>query len=96
MGYNVAAVLYGHTHGRKVYRWDGTNKAAKDGIPTFNVDNSSHFGGKQQAFFYFELRADEVIVREYQTSDAWDWLVDPAVVDRIATCGQKRTTRRKT
>ena len=71
-GYNVAAILYGHTHARNVYRWDGTNKAAKAGIPTFNVDNSSHFTGKQQAFFYFELRADEMIVREYHTTDAWE------------------------
>lgn len=71
-GYNVAAILYGHTHARNVYRWDGTNKAAKEGVPTFNVDNSSHFGGKQQAFFYFEFRTDGLIVREYQTTDAWE------------------------
>ncbi len=71
-GYNVAAILYGHTHARNVYRWDGTNKAAKDGVPAFNVDNSSHFAGKQQAFFYFEVRAGEVVVREYQTADAWE------------------------
>ena len=71
-GYTVAAILYGHTHARNVFRWDGSNKAAKDGIPTFNVDNSSHFGGKQQAFFYFEVRTDGLIVREYQTTDAWE------------------------
>jgi predicted phosphodiesterase len=71
-GYTVAAILYGHTHARNVFRWDGTNKAAKEGTPTFNVDNSSHFGGKQQAFFYFEIRSDGLIVREYQTTDAWE------------------------
>jgi cytolysin (calcineurin-like family phosphatase) len=71
-GYNVAAVLYGHTHVRNVFRWDGANKAAKVGIPTFNVDNSSHFGGKQQAFFYFEIRSDGLMVGEYQTTDAWE------------------------
>ena len=71
-GYNVAAILYGHTHARNVYRWDGSNKAAKEGVPTFNVDNSSHFGGKQQAFFYFEVRTGEVVVREYATTDAWE------------------------
>jgi predicted phosphodiesterase len=71
-GYTVAAILYGHTHARNVFRWDGSNKAAKDGIPTFNVDNSSHFGGKQQAFFYFEIRGDGLVVREYQTTDAWE------------------------
>jgi predicted phosphodiesterase len=79
-GYNVAAILYGHTHARNVYRWDGTNKAAKDGIPTFNVDNSSHFAGKQQAFFYFEVHADRVVAREYQTADAWEtgsWTPEP-------------------
>jgi predicted phosphodiesterase len=71
-GYTVAAILYGHTHARNVFRWDGTNKAAKAGIPAFNVDNSSHFAGKQQAFFYFEIRGDGLIVREYQTTDAWE------------------------
>ena len=71
-GYNVAAILYGHTHARNVYRWDGTNKAAKEGIPTFNVDNSSHFAGKQQAFFYFEIGGEGLIAREYQTTDAWE------------------------
>ena len=70
-GYNIAAILYGHTHARNVYRWDGSNKAAKEGIPTFNVDNSSHFAGQQQAFFYFEVHADRVVAREYQTTDAW-------------------------
>ncbi|VTS08128.1 metallophosphoesterase family protein [Tuwongella immobilis] len=71
-GYNIAAILYGHTHGRNVYRWDGTNKPAMTGIPTFNVDNSSHFHGKQQAFFYFEIHPTQLIVREYHTTDAWE------------------------
>jgi predicted phosphodiesterase len=71
-GYTVAAILYGHTHARNVFRWDGSNKAAKEGIPTFNVDNSSHFASKAQAFFYFELRSDTLIVREFQTADAWE------------------------
>lgn len=44
----------------------------REGIPTFNVDNSSHFAGKQQAFFYFELHANEIVCREYQTTDAWE------------------------
>lgn len=70
-GYNVAAVLYGHTHARNVFRWDGSNKAAKDGIPAFNVDNSSHYAGKSQAFFYFEVRGGTLTTREYQTADAW-------------------------
>ena len=69
--YNIAAILYGHTHGRNVYRWDGTSMAARNGIPVFNVDNSSHFGGVQQAFFYFELSAERLRVREYQTRDGW-------------------------
>lgn len=71
-GYTIAAILYGHTHARNVYRWDGTNKAAKEGIPTFNVDNSSHFASQAQAFFYFEIRNDGLKVREYQTTDAWE------------------------
>lgn len=70
-GYNIAAILYGHTHARNVYRWNGTNKAATEGIPTLNVDNSSHYNSKQQAFFYIEVHAKQLLVREYATSDAW-------------------------
>lgn len=71
-GYHVAGILYGHTHARNVYRWDGTAKAAAEGIPTFNVDNGSHFAGQQQAFFYFEFGPERMLVREYQTKDAWE------------------------
>ncbi|MEZ6141138.1 MAG: metallophosphoesterase [Zavarzinella sp.] len=69
--YRIAAILYGHTHARNVYQWNGTNKAVKDGIAVFNVDNSSHFHSKLQACFYFEIGATELVVREFQTTDAW-------------------------
>lgn len=69
--YTIAGVLYGHTHGRNVFRWNGTKTPAPEGIPTFNVDNSSHFAGTQQAFFYMEVHGDRVIAREYGTKDAW-------------------------
>jgi predicted phosphodiesterase len=72
-GYTVAAILYGHTHTRNVFKWDGTtSKTAKEGIPTFNVDNSSHFAMKPQGFYYFEIRPEQVLVREYATPDAWE------------------------
>ena len=72
-GYTVAAILYGHTHTRTVFRWDGTtSKTAKDGIPAFNSDKGSHYAYKKQAFFYFEVRAGEVVVREYATTDNWE------------------------
>jgi predicted phosphodiesterase len=71
-GYNVAAILYGHTHARNIFRWDGSNKKAESGIPAFNVDNSSHFGSPNQAFYYFELRSDRLLVREFFTTDSWE------------------------
>jgi predicted phosphodiesterase len=70
-GYNVAAILYGHTHARNVFRWDGTAKAAKEGIPVFNVSKSSHFASAKQAFFYIEIQGRKVTAREYQTVDGW-------------------------
>lgn len=70
-GYNIAAILYGHTHGRNVFRWDGSAKAAKTGIPVFNVTKSSHFSSQVQGLFYLEIRGDSVIAREYQTKDGW-------------------------
>lgn len=70
-GHNIAAVLYGHTHARNVFRWDGTAKRAEAGVAVFNVDNSSHFASLAQAFFYFEIHGDRVLVREHQTTDGW-------------------------
>lgn len=83
-GFNIAAVFYGHTHARNVWRWDGQacrpageslpEDAAGDGpreIDVFNVDNSSHFAGPAQALFYVEFGADGLLVREYATKDAW-------------------------
>lgn len=71
-GYNIAAILYGHTHGRNVFRWNGTAKAAKEGIPVFNVTKSSHYSSKQQGLFYLEVREKSVTAREYQTKDGWE------------------------
>jgi cytolysin (calcineurin-like family phosphatase) len=71
-GYNVAAILYGHTHARNVFRWDGSAKAAKEGIPVFNVSKSSHYASKTQAFFYLEIGEKLVTAREYQTKDGWE------------------------
>ena len=69
--YNVAAILYGHTHVRNIYQWDGTPQRAASGIPIFNVDNGSHFSSGEQAFFYFQLNGNTLTVRELQTKDRW-------------------------
>jgi predicted phosphodiesterase len=70
-GYNVAAILYGHTHMRNVFRWNGSTKKGDAGIPVFNVTKSSHYSSKQQGFFYVEISDTMVTVREYQTKDSW-------------------------
>ena len=70
--YNVVAILYGHTHARNVYQWDGSPKKGDKGFPVFNVDNSAHYGMKQQALFYFHLRGDDMTVRELATPDRWE------------------------
>jgi cytolysin (calcineurin-like family phosphatase) len=72
-GHKVAAILYGHTHVRNVFRWNGKPGAkSPTGIPTFNNDNSSHFHDNRQAMLYFEIKPDELIAREYSTKDAWE------------------------
>jgi hypothetical protein len=73
--YNVAAILYGHTHVRNVFRWDGTPKKGERGVPVFNVDNSAHFASKEQAVFYFHLRDGELTARELATADRWETAV---------------------
>jgi len=71
--YNVVSILYGHTHARAIFRWDGTpTRATKGGVPVFNVDNSAHFNSKEQAFFYFHFDGKELVVREYQTANRWE------------------------
>jgi predicted phosphodiesterase len=49
--FNVVAILYGHTHTRNVFRWDGVSPKADSGIQVFNVDNGAHFSSGAQAFF---------------------------------------------
>jgi cytolysin (calcineurin-like family phosphatase) len=85
-GYNVAGIFYGHTHARNVWRWDGIsakpagarlndeamNALERRSLNVFNVDNSAHFQGMQQAFFYVECSPDGLAVREYATNDAWE------------------------
>jgi predicted phosphodiesterase len=71
-GYNVAAIFYGHTHARNVFRWNGVSAKAQTGIHVFNTDNASHFHGKAQAFMYVEMTPTEMIVREYATQDRWE------------------------
>ena len=75
--YRIAAILYGHTHVRKIFPWDGTTpKFGKDappvkGIAVFNTDNSGHFKSETQALMYFQVTEKEVIAREFATPDGW-------------------------
>lgn len=69
--HNVLAVLYGHTHVRNIQNWNGTQQKVEQGIPLLNIDNSSHFSGGNQAFFYIEIDHQELRVRECATKDSW-------------------------
>ncbi len=69
--YNVVAILYGHTHARNILKWNGTATRVEQGFDLFNVDNSSHFRSDAQAFFYFEITAGKLLVRELATADRW-------------------------
>lgn len=69
--YNIAGVIYGHTHVRNIQAWDGTAAQVDQGLTLLNVDNASHFSGPNQAFFYIEIDDRELRVRECATKDAW-------------------------
>lgn len=69
--FNVIAILYGHTHTRNIFQWDGASPKADTGIRVFNVDNGAHFSSAPQAFFYFQLTGTTLTVRELQTKDRW-------------------------
>ncbi len=70
-GFNIAAIFYGHTHVRNVFKWDGVSTRSPNGLAVFNTDNASHFNSDTQAFFYVEMRGGELLVREFQTKDRW-------------------------
>jgi predicted phosphodiesterase len=69
--FNIAAIFYGHTHTRTIFRWAGGLPNPTEGIPVFNVDNASHYKFEANAFYYVEVGASELLVREYATSDRW-------------------------
>ena len=69
--YKIAAIFYGHTHARNVFRWDGLNTKGAEGIAVFNNDNSAHFRMEDQAFLHVEMNERELIVREHKTPDRW-------------------------
>ncbi len=83
--YRIAAILFGHTHVRKVARWDGSPKDAKDGgLPVFNTDNVSHFASETQGLLYFEIGAKELVAREVVTKDRWENLAWTPQVWKVA------------
>lgn len=69
----IAAVLYGHTHVRNIFRWDGT--AGKPGadadILCVNTDNASHWNSATQAICHFEIGPAGIRIREFGTKDRW-------------------------
>jgi hypothetical protein len=70
--YNIAATMYGHTHVRNLFRWNGSPDAkAQAGIPSINTDNAGHFKSATQGFLHLSLTDKELVVREFATKDAW-------------------------
>jgi hypothetical protein len=71
--YRIAATMCGHTHARKIARWDGTGLAsATAGVPFLNTDNAGHFSSETQAFLQIEITPRELRVREFATPDGWE------------------------
>ncbi len=70
--YRIAATLCGHTHVRKITRWDGSaNDRPSDGVPFLNTDNAAHFHGPDQAILHVRIGPDDMSVREFGTQDGW-------------------------
>ena len=70
--YRIAAAFCGHTHARRMVRWNGTkNDKVAGGLPFLNTDNGGHFSSPQQAFFHIEVTSTELRAREFFTSDGW-------------------------
>jgi len=72
--FHVIANFFGHTHRCEVFGWNGTRMRQpfkQADVDAFNGDNSSHFHGGKQAFFYVELSVNDLVVREVTTDDGW-------------------------
>ncbi len=70
--YRIAAMLCGHTHVRKIARWNGTkDDRVAEGVPFLNTDNCAHFSSPAQALLHVEIDASEMRVREFGTADGW-------------------------
>jgi cytolysin (calcineurin-like family phosphatase) len=70
--YNVAAIFHGHLHARRTDRWDGERIDAAQGIPVFGVKNAGA-GGGDRAFFYCQVAAGELVIREYRSRGQEGW-----------------------
>ncbi len=71
--YHVIATLCGHTHSRKIARWNGTkDDRVTDGIAFLNTDNGAHFAKPDQAILHVEIDTKEMRVREFSTFDGWN------------------------
>jgi hypothetical protein len=70
--YRIAATMCGHTHTRKIARWNGTkDDRVTEGVPFLNTDNAAHFDKPAQAILHVEIAANEMRVREFGTKDGW-------------------------
>jgi predicted phosphodiesterase len=70
--YRIAALLCGHTHVRRIFKWNGTGDTqAEQGYPFLNTDNAAHFHSESQAFLHVEVTGRELLVREFATKDGW-------------------------
>ncbi len=70
--YRIAATMCGHTHVRRISRWNGTpDDRVTDGVPVLNTDNAAHFDKPAQAILHVEITASEMRVREFGTRDGW-------------------------
>ncbi len=71
-GRRVAGMLCGHTHARKLCRWQGTkDDKVPEGIPFLNTDNAAHHHNQAQGILQITVNPKETVVREFATKDAW-------------------------
>lgn len=70
--YRIAATMCGHTHTRKIARWNGTkDDRVTTGVPFLNTDNAAHFHNTAQAILHVQITEKEMCVREFGTKDGW-------------------------
>ena len=82
-----AAVFYGHTHFRNVFRWDGSSIQAKEGVAVFGLDQAAEYLASNRAEIRRLCRVRDL---EAWTTAGGHWRISRQACDRWVLAQEAR------